>query len=82
MCSYGVVFGGIASVLVALFPLEAIKRSGGTQTSWLMVMFACMIFTKLFVSGSYVYEPYFYLLMGLSVGTLRKHKKELQAGLL
>lgn len=82
LCSYGVVFGGIASVLVALFPLEAIKRSGGTQTSWLMVMFACMIFTKLFVSGSYVYEPYFYLLMGLSVGTLRKHKKELQAGLL
>lgn len=80
-CSYGVFFGSAAIVLTAVIPLKAMLRSRGTDDLWLLIMFACMVFVKLMVSGSYVYEPYFYLLIGLSMGVLRSWTKKSFSGL-
>ncbi|MBR4050018.1 MAG: O-antigen ligase family protein [Clostridia bacterium] len=70
-CSYGFFAGSAAVVLTALVPMKAMLRSKGTDVFWLIMMLSCMVFIKLMISGSYVYEPYFYLLIGLSIGVLR-----------
>ncbi|MBR6618842.1 MAG: O-antigen ligase family protein [Clostridia bacterium] len=71
-CSYGVFVGSAAVVLTAVIPLKAMLRSKGKDVFWLIMMLACMAFVKLMVSSSYVFEPYFYLLLGLSVGAMRQ----------
>ena len=77
-CSYGVFFGSAAIVMTAVMPLKAVVRARDTDDSWLIMMFTCMVFIKLMLTGSYVYEPYFYLLIGLCVGSLRKHNNPLK----
>ena len=37
-----------------------------------MLMLACLVFIKLSLSGSYVFEPYLYLMLGFSVAIIRK----------
>ena len=71
-CSYGFFVGSVAVVLTALVPMKAMLRSKGTDVFWLIMMLSCMVFIKLMVSSSYVFEPYFYLLLGLSVGAMRQ----------
>ena len=71
-CSYGFFAGSAAVVLTALVPMKAMLRSKGTDVFWLIMMLSCMVFIKLMVSSSYVFEPYFYLLLGLSVGAMRQ----------
>lgn len=77
-CSYGVFVGSAALVLTVFMPLKATFRSRGTDNLWLIIMFTCMVLIKLMLTGSYVYEPYFYLLIGLCVGSLRKHNNPLK----
>lgn len=74
LCSFGVLFGGIASVLSIAVPLVAITRFRGTNISWMLTMLVCMMFVKLFVSSSYVFEANFFLLLGVSVNILRLAK--------
>lgn len=74
LCSFGVLFGGIASVLSIAVPLVAITRFRGTNISWMLTMLVCMMFPKLFVSSSYVFEANFFLLLGVSVNILRLAK--------
>ena len=77
-CSYGVFAGSAAIVLTVVMPLKAMFRSKDTDNLWLIIMFTCMVFIKLMLTGSYVYEPYFYLLIGLCVGSLRKYNNPLK----
>ena len=74
-CSYGVFFGSAVIVMTAVMPLKAVVRARDTDDSWLIMMFTCMVFIKLMLSSSYVFEPYFYMLIGLSIGVLRKQMK-------
>lgn len=71
-CSYGIFVGSALLVFTAVIPLKAILRSRDMDNLWLIIMFACMVFIKLMVSGSYVFEPYFYFLIGLGIGALRR----------
>ncbi|MBR2886274.1 MAG: O-antigen ligase family protein [Clostridia bacterium] len=73
-CSYGVFVGSAALAFTVVMPLKAMLRSKGTDNLWLIIMFTCMVFIKLMVSSSYVFEPYFYLLIGLSVGVIRQNR--------
>lgn len=74
LCSFGVLFGGIASFLSITVPLVAITRFRDTNISWMLTMLACMMFVKLFVSSSYVFEANFFFLLGVSVNILRLAK--------
>lgn len=75
LCSYGIVFGGIGIVTFLSITLSAIKHTWGKSLSWFLVMLVCMTFLKLMFSSSYVFEPYFYCLIGLSINALRHYKK-------
>lgn len=71
LCSYGIIIGGIVTVLTLVVPVVAVIQMWNFKNYWFIVMLMCMVFVKLMVSGSYVYEPYFYLLIGLSVNAIR-----------
>ena len=58
-----IVFGGIGIITILSMVVLSIKRSWGNPVSWLMVMSACLVFVKLMFSSSYVFEPYFYMLI-------------------
>ncbi len=75
LCSYGFVFGtaGIAAILCTV--VAAIIKSKGSSVSWLLFILACFVLIKLMLSGSYVFEPYFYLFMGMCVGVVRRSEQ-------
>lgn len=77
LCSYGIVFGGFALGLIAVLLINAFNKSKRmNDIRFLFIMFTCMVMIKLFFSGSYVFEPYFYLLLGLSFGIIRRQQFE------
>lgn len=76
LCSYGLFFGSAGILAVIYVSVTAVARSWKSSTSWFMLMFACYILIKLMLSGSYVFEPYFYLFVGLSIGTARRCSKK------
>lgn len=75
LCSYGVFIGSFITVLTVTVPFVAVTRTRETNNSWMLVMLMCMVLVKLMLSGSYVYEPYFYLLIGFSIGVIRKNQR-------
>lgn len=73
LCSYGVFFGGFALGLIVVLLVNAFNKSKYEKDiRFLFMMFACMVIIKMFFSGSYVFEPYFYMLLGLSFGIIRR----------
>ncbi len=76
LCSFGIIAGGAIFVTVIILPVSSILRSRGTSHSWLIIMFSCMMFIKLFVSGSYALEANFFFLLGLSVNVLRQKNNQ------
>jgi O-antigen ligase len=73
LCSYGIVFGGFALGLVVVLLINAFNKSKHlNDIRFFFIMFTCMVMIKLLFSGSYVFEPYFYMLLGLSCGIIRR----------
>lgn len=75
-CDFGVVIGtGVLFVLICI-PVKALyKERSDSWNFYFILMLVCLVFTKLMLSGSYITEPYLFLLLGLCVGTIRKNKK-------
>lgn len=71
LCSYGIVCGGLLMAFLVTFPIIVIVKSRNESSTWFLIMLECMVLLKLLFSGSYVYEPYFYFLLGISVGMSR-----------
>lgn len=76
--SFGVVFGLIilAVVVIILFRAAIISK----KTQEYAILFVSLLFSgffKLFLSGSYLEEIYFFLLIGLSVSIIRSSKKQI-----
>ena len=42
----------------------------------IILLLTVMMFIKLMLSGSYPVEPYFYLMLGLGIGAIRRAKAE------
>ena len=73
LCSYGIVFGGFALGLIVVLLINAFNKSKCIKDiRFLFIMFTCMVVVKMLLSGSYVFEPYFYMLLGLSFGVIRR----------
>lgn len=72
LCSYGFVLGGLGMAAVLYVVIASIVKNWGQSVAWFLLVFACFVLIKLMLSGSYVYEPYFYVLLGLSVGGVRR----------
>lgn len=75
LCSYGVFIGSGLLILVGAFPIVTFIKNRRETSSWFLMMLICMVFIKLLFSGSYVYEPYFYLLFGFCTGMLRRNQR-------
>lgn len=73
LCSYGILFGSFSLGLIAVLLINAFNKSKHIKDiRFLFIMFTCMVMIKLFFSGSYVNESYFYMLLGLSFGIIRR----------
>ena len=71
-CHFGVIFGSIIIVALVINPVRAVIRTDSVELRSFIIMLSCMVFVKLWVTGSYLYESYLFLLYGLAVATLRR----------
>lgn len=78
LLSFGIVFGGI--ILVILFCLiigAFLNASSKAVRAFILILFSSSIM-KLMFSGSFIVEPYLYLLIGYCIASLRQSKSKLK----
>lgn len=71
LCDFGVILGGFFFALVVVVFIKAIRCAIKTEQLFFVLMFIIMIITKLFLSGSYILEPYFFFTLGICVAAIR-----------
>lgn len=70
---FGVIIGAVILIgLVILTVVAFLKTKGVEKQNNFVLMLAVLVFMKLMVSGSYTIEPYFYFLLGVYVGIIRR----------
>lgn len=74
LCHYGVFLGTALLAMVFALPILAISRSRGKDRFHFLLMLVCMVFIKLLVSSSYLLEPHFFLLLGVSARVIREKR--------
>ena len=75
-CSYGIIIGTVLLAIIIAIPLKALIISKAKPIFNIVLLFTCMMLVKLMLSGSYPVEPYFYMMLGLSIGAIRSAKAE------
>jgi len=76
-CSYGLVIGTILLVTVFVIPTKALIVSKTKPVFHMILLLSCMMLVKMMLSVSYAIEPYFYLLLGVSISAIRRqHNSE------
>lgn len=74
-CQFGVIIGTVLLMLVIGIPVYMMFKVLWRKDEFLFVlMLFCLVFVKLMLSGTYLTETYFFLLLGISVGYLRKNR--------
>lgn len=74
-CQFGLILGTIILAVVIGLPLYVMFKYLRKKDVFLfMFMLFCMVFVKLMLSGTYLTETYFFLLLGLSVGYFRRNR--------
>ena len=72
-CDFGLVIGTVLIVLVFYLIIAAIAKEKKNRLFVLMI--STIVISKLMFSGSFIVEPYFFLMLGLCVRTLRNAGK-------
>lgn len=76
-CQYGVFLGTLLSAALIWIPVKALIQSKKDQSQFLFLMaMICMVFVKLFLSGSYLHETQLFFLIGISLSVSRKYRKQ------
>lgn len=74
LVSYGVIIGGALSVALVTLLVIGIRRATSQEERLFLLLLICSNgFLKLMISGSYLREPYFYLMVGVCVGIIRRY---------
>jgi hypothetical protein len=73
-CHFGIILGTI--IILAMLGLSgfALIKCRKRKEFKFVLMLVCLVFIKLSLSGSYVFEPYLYLMLGYSVAICRRPK--------
>ena len=73
-CQFGIIVGSL--LLIALFSVVALSmyRIRHKNLFFLVLMFACFVFVKLMLTGSYLHEPWLFFLLGLCANAGRVKK--------
>lgn len=74
-CDFGMFFGTLFLGGIAFLSVWALRKSRGTPQFVFVGMFICFVLIKLFFSGSYLIEPYFYFMIGVLVNAIRNPYK-------
>ena len=76
-CQFGLVFGTLLLGVVFITPVRALYlERQNPSVFYFILMLACMVFTKLMLSGSYITEMYLFLLLGISIRSIRINKRK------
>lgn len=68
----GVIIGSLLFLLLVILIIRATFRVANSPNGqFFLWIFICAGFVKLFISGSYLLEPFFFLLIGFCVNTIR-----------
>lgn len=74
LCDFGVIIGGAFVLLIVVLIFRAIKGTKNTENLFFVLSLVIMVITKLFLSYSYIIEPYFFLMLGVCATAVRKSK--------
>ena len=75
-CQFGLILGTFILAVVIVLPLYVMFKYLWKKDDFLfMFMLFCMVFVKLMLSGTYLTETYFFLLLGLSVRYFRRNRR-------
>lgn len=72
LCSFGLIGGSILLLLCLIVVLRGIFKAKTITDKRFLVVMVTMIFVKLLFSDSFIIEPYFFLVLGLSIGAARR----------
>ena len=75
-CQFGLVFGTLLLGVVIIIPIRALYLERQNPSGfYFILMLACIVFTKLMLSGSYITEMYLFLLLGICMRYIRLNKR-------
>lgn len=66
-CDYGVIIGSVLLLVLLVLIWKALKNGSDRETKYFIVILIALGIVKLMLSGSYLYEPYLFLLLGVCV---------------
>lgn len=68
MIDFGVIIGGFLFVVVTFMMIKAVLKVNVTESYKIIsILLISTVFIKLFISGSYIQEPIFFLLLGITL---------------
>ena len=71
-CQFGIFVGSALALLLISFVIKALYHARKNAGVLFVLLFVCLVFVKLMISGSYLYESWLYFLIGLSTASLRR----------
>lgn len=71
LCSFGLIGGGILLLLCILALLRGVFKAKTISDKRFLISMVTMVSVKLLFSDSFIIEPYFFLILGLSIGAAR-----------
>lgn len=75
LCDFGLVLGSIIIFVIVLLPIFSLIKNKNIGFSHFILMIFSMVLIKLMLSGSFITEPYFYFMLGISINGLRNKGK-------
>lgn len=74
-CQFGIIFGTVFLLSVLFIVFYAMSKTKIKEDLKFIILLVCLVFVKLFLSSSYLIEPYFYFLIGVCIHSIRIGRK-------
>ncbi len=71
LCAFGIILGTLIVLLLVFLFVRALLKQRGTPAFGFLLSMICFVFIKLLLSGSFVYDQYFYLVLGFCICAIR-----------
>lgn len=73
--SFGVLIGTVLLLWLLFIIIDALRKVANEDEKGLILVFVCSCLMKLFLSGTYLGETYFFFMIGLCVGVTRRYRR-------
>lgn len=75
-CDFGTIVGTALIGMLIWIYIKALYGQRSVSSFYFLLSMVCMIFVKLLLSGSFVYDQYFYLIIGICISFSRRNSKQ------